>query len=208
MTSTASRGLPGPAPPAAGAAVTVPRTISWRSVQGRRGRRDLRAEAGRDECGEKECGGGRTLASIGAPGRMSNARWTQACRGEFPRKPFTVACVQQCWTLPTPLGAVAKCLTLRPPFEQPCVAAVVLVGSASVGSAQAARASAPQAKHASICAQGVKVYTDRAQIPVPFDTLDIPAPDGPVRVTNEQEAEAAELAMRGRAGSSEQRASS
>ena len=36
---------------------------------------------------------------------------------------------------------------------------------------------------------------------MPFDTLDIPAPDGPVRVTNEQEAEAAELAMRGRAGS-------
>jgi hypothetical protein len=82
------------------------------------------------------------------------------------------------------------------------VAAVVFVGSASAAGAQGARASStPQVKHAPICAQGVKVYTDRSQIPVPFDTLEVPAPDGPVRVTNEQEAEAAELALRGRAGS-------
>jgi hypothetical protein len=52
-----------------------------------------------------------------------------------------------------------------------------------------------------VCAKAVKVYTDRSQIPVPFDTLEVPPSDGPVRVTNEQEAEAAELAMRGRAGS-------
>jgi hypothetical protein len=76
-----------------------------------------------------------------------------------------------------------------------------LVGITSVAGAQGARQSSPAAKHAPICAKGVKVYTDRTQVPVPFDTLDVPRPDGPVRVTNEQEAEAAELAMRERAGS-------
>jgi hypothetical protein len=79
--------------------------------------------------------------------------------------------------------------------------AAALVGMASVASAQGAPQSSSAAKHAPICAKGVKVYTDRSQVPVPFDTLDIPRPDGPVRVTNEQEAEAAELALRERAGS-------
>jgi len=76
--------------------------------------------------------------------------------------------------------------------------ALSLVASASIASAQGSSANA---KHAPICAKGVKVYTDRSQVPVPFDTLEVPRPDAPVRVTNEQEAEAAELAMRGRAGS-------
>lgn len=76
-------------------------------------------------------------------------------------------------------------------------AAVVLAGSAAVGSAQDAK----PAKHTPICAKGVRIYTERNQVPVPFDTLQVPSPDGPVRVTNEQEAEAAELAMRARAGS-------
>lgn len=81
-------------------------------------------------------------------------------------------------------------------------AGVVFVTSAGVAGAQGARGSSPTAaKHAPICAQGVKVYTDRSQVPVPFDTLEVPPPDAPVRVTSEQEAEAAELAMRGRAGS-------
>ena len=79
--------------------------------------------------------------------------------------------------------------------------AVLLGATAAVATAQNASASKPAAKHAPVCAKGVKVYTDRSQIPVPFDTLEVPPPDGPVRVTNEQEAEAAELAMRGRAGS-------
>lgn len=76
--------------------------------------------------------------------------------------------------------------------------AIVLVGSAGVAGAQSAK---PAPKHAPVCAKGVKVYTERGQIAVPFDTLEVPRPDAPVRVTNEQEAEAAELAMRGRAGS-------
>ncbi len=80
-------------------------------------------------------------------------------------------------------------------------ATAALVGLSSVASAQGARGSStPAAKHAPVCAKAVKVYTDRSQIPTPFDTLEVPPPDGPVRVTNEQEAEAAELAMRGRAG--------
>jgi hypothetical protein len=80
--------------------------------------------------------------------------------------------------------------------------AAMFVGTASVASAQGAReSSSTAAKHPPICAKGVKVYTERTQIPVPFDTLDVPPPDGPVRVTNEQEAEAAELALRTRAGS-------
>lgn len=77
-------------------------------------------------------------------------------------------------------------------------AAVILAGSATVASAQSTK---PAVKHTPVCAKGVKVYTDRSQIPVPFDTLDVPPSDTPVRVTNEQEAEAAELALRGRAGS-------
>ena len=85
-----------------------------------------------------------------------------------------------------------------PTVRMAVVAAAVVVGSASVAGAQAAK---PAAKHAPVCAKGVKVYTDRSQIPVPFDTLEVPPPDGPIRVTNEQEAEAAELAMRARAGS-------
>jgi hypothetical protein len=78
-------------------------------------------------------------------------------------------------------------------------AAIVLAGSATAASAQ--KSPPPTAKHTPICAKAVRVYTDRAQIPTPFDTLDVPAPDGPVIVTNDQEAEAAELALRARAGS-------
>jgi len=80
-------------------------------------------------------------------------------------------------------------------------AVVILVAAASIASAQATRSSATTQKHAPICAKGVKIYTERSQIPVPFDTLEVPPPDAPVRVTNEQEMEAAELAMRERAGS-------
>ena len=83
------------------------------------------------------------------------------------------------------------------PIRSAVVAAVVLAASAAVGSAQS---STPATKHTPICAKGVRVYTERSQVPVPFDTLEVPRPDAPIRVTNEQEAEAAELAMRGRAG--------
>jgi hypothetical protein len=72
--------------------------------------------------------------------------------------------------------------------------------TAAVGHAQTA---APTAKtrQPAICAKGVRVYTDKSQVPVSHDTLTMPPADGPVRVTSPEEAEAAELAMRGRAGS-------
>jgi hypothetical protein len=73
----------------------------------------------------------------------------------------------------------------------------------SAGAARAVRAqSTPPAKtRPAVCAQGVRVYTDKSQVPTPHDTLTMPPADGPVRVTSPEEAEAAELAMRGRAGS-------
>lgn len=73
-----------------------------------------------------------------------------------------------------------------------------LVAGASA-SAQQSTAKAPQ--RAPVCAEGVKMYADIKEIPVPHDTVQIPAPDGPIRVTNEEEARAAELLLRKRAGS-------
>jgi hypothetical protein len=72
--------------------------------------------------------------------------------------------------------------------------------AASSAHAQAA-ASPTSAKHVPTCARAIKTYDDIKQIPVPHDTVQIPAPDGPVRVTNEAEAEAAELALKTRAAS-------
>jgi hypothetical protein len=67
--------------------------------------------------------------------------------------------------------------------------------------AHAQAAAAAKAKHPVVCAKGVRVYTDKAQVPVPHDTVTIPPADGPIRITSPDEAEAAELALRGRAGS-------
>lgn len=77
------------------------------------------------------------------------------------------------------------------------VAAVLSIGAAHAGHAQAAA----KPKHPPVCAKGVRIYTDKAQVPVPNDTLTMPPSDGPIRVTSPEEAEAAELALRGRAGS-------
>ena len=52
-----------------------------------------------------------------------------------------------------------------------------------------------------VCAAGVKIYDDIKEVPKPYDSLSVPPADGPVMVTNEAEAEAAQMAMRGRAGS-------
>ena len=78
----------------------------------------------------------------------------------------------------------------------------VVVSLAAVGTAHAQNAAKPSApKHPIVCAKGVRLFTDKAQIPVPYDTLALPPADGPIRVTSPEEAEAAELALRGRAGS-------
>ena len=79
-----------------------------------------------------------------------------------------------------------------------CAAALITTAAAAGLHAQTA---APKPKHTPVCSRGVRVYMDRAQVPVPHDTLTMPPADGPVRVTSAEEAEAAELAMRGRAGS-------
>jgi hypothetical protein len=76
---------------------------------------------------------------------------------------------------------------------------LLTVAAAGISRAQSSDASKP--KHPAVCAQGVRVYTDASQAPTPRDTVQIPAPDGPVRVSSPEEAEAAELALRGRAGS-------
>lgn len=59
----------------------------------------------------------------------------------------------------------------------------------------------PKRAYLPVCAEGVKVYDDIKEVPKPYDSLTVPRSAQPVMVTNEAEAEAAQLAMRGRAGS-------
>ena len=74
--------------------------------------------------------------------------------------------------------------------------------SVAAGVARAQTAATPAApKHPRVCANGVRMYTERSQVPVPHDTLALPPADGPIRINSPDEAEAAELALRGRAGS-------
>lgn len=64
-----------------------------------------------------------------------------------------------------------------------------------------AQAAGPQTKqHSTICSAGVRTYTSVGEVPAPYDTLTLP-PSSPVRVASDEEAAAADLAMRGRAGS-------
>jgi hypothetical protein len=81
------------------------------------------------------------------------------------------------------------------------VACALTILAAHGARAQATPASAAKPKHPVVCAKGVRVYNDRSQVPTPHDTVSIPPADGPIRVTSPDEAEAAELALRGRAGS-------
>ncbi len=77
-----------------------------------------------------------------------------------------------------------------------------VVWFAAAGTAYAQNTAKPPApKHPTVCAKGVRLFTAKSQIPVPYDTLALPPADGPIRVTSPEEAEAAELALRGRAGS-------
>jgi hypothetical protein len=78
------------------------------------------------------------------------------------------------------------------------LSAALLVIGASAANAQAA---SPAPKRVPTCARAVKIYDDIKQIPAPHDTVAIPMPDGPVRVTNEAEMEAAELDLKTRAAS-------
>jgi hypothetical protein len=78
--------------------------------------------------------------------------------------------------------------------------AVISLAAATAAYAQNT-AKPPVPKHPTVCAKGVRLFNDKRQIPVPYDTLPLPPADGPIRVTSPEEAEAAELALRGRAGS-------
>ena len=91
-----------------------------------------------------------------------------------------------------------------PPLDSPVrtLAATLVISVATAGVAGAQNTAAKSAPARSpVCAKGVRVFTEKSQVPVPFDTLRIPPAAGPVIVTSPEEAEAADLAMRGRAGS-------
>src|SRR4051812_43445063 len=97
--------------------------------------------------------------------------------------------------------ASARCLegNSNPFHMKLALSAALLVISASAANAQAPSMSAP--KRVPTCARAIRIYDDIKQIPVPHDTVAIPMPDGPVRITNEAEMEAAELDLKTRAAS-------
>lgn len=71
------------------------------------------------------------------------------------------------------------------------------------GFAVSAGAQTAKPRHAAVCAQGVRIYEDRAKLPAQRDSIVIPPPPGggQIRVSSPEEAEAAEMALRERAGS-------
>ena len=70
------------------------------------------------------------------------------------------------------------------------------------GFAASAGAQTAKARHPAVCAQGVRIYEDRAKLPAQRDSIAIPPPPGggQIRVSSPEEAEAAEMALRERAG--------
>jgi hypothetical protein len=75
-------------------------------------------------------------------------------------------------------------------------------GFASVAAAHTvadAQSTGTARSHPAVCTAGVRVYTEKSQVPAPHDTVALP-PGPPVRVTSPEEAEAAQLALRERAG--------
>jgi hypothetical protein len=90
--------------------------------------------------------------------------------------------------------------TIARAFRSSAAAIIMSFALAAASHAQGAASARPAATRPPVCAKGVRVFTEKSQVPVPFDTLRVPPSDGPVRVTSPEEAEAAELALRGRAG--------
>ena len=86
------------------------------------------------------------------------------------------------------------------PWLRAAMLAIAVSVTAGVAKAQSATTPATPT-HPRVCANGVRMYTDKTQVPVPHDTLALPPADGPIRINSPEEAEAAELALRGRAGS-------
>ncbi len=63
--------------------------------------------------------------------------------------------------------------------------------------AQAAAATAP--RHPTVCAAAVHIYGTRSELPTPFDSLAM-LPGPPIRISSREEAAAAEMQRRERAG--------
>jgi hypothetical protein len=80
-------------------------------------------------------------------------------------------------------------------------AVLVLAGTFAGAAGAQSSAKATPAPHPAVCAQGVRVYNSLSEVTAPYDTLSLPPSDAPIRVTNPDEAAAAELMVRGRAGS-------
>jgi hypothetical protein len=82
-----------------------------------------------------------------------------------------------------------------------CAAVVAAVLSAVpvAAPAQRAGAAAPLA-HPKVCAEGVREFYSKADIPTPYDTLVMP-PSEPIRVSSPEEAAAAGRLVREKAGS-------
>ena len=80
------------------------------------------------------------------------------------------------------------------------VIVAALVSAVPVAARAQETGAAAQPAHPKVCADGVREYYSKAEIPTPYDTLVMP-PSEPVRVTSPEEAEAAQRLMRERAGS-------
>lgn len=78
-------------------------------------------------------------------------------------------------------------------------AAIAISGPVIPASALAQGAVPPA--HPAVCADGIRTYTSLDLVPTPFDTLGMPPPGTPIRVTNPDEAAAADRRMAERAGS-------
>jgi len=64
-----------------------------------------------------------------------------------------------------------------------------------------AQAASQPGAHPQVCAKGVRMYDSLNDVPFPRDSIVVPPAAAPVVVTNPDEAEAARMAMLGRAGS-------
>jgi hypothetical protein len=79
-------------------------------------------------------------------------------------------------------------------------AAVIAALSCAVPFVARAQQTAAAAAHPKVCAEGVREYYSKADLPTPYDTLVMPSSE-PVRVTSPEELEAAQRLMRAQAGS-------
>ena len=120
------------------------------------------------------------------------------CRDDFRGNHCLTPRVQHMLDYITPLSEFPAMSAVTASIRFASVAIVLSILGVHAAHAQATAAA--KSKHPVVCAKGVRVYTDRSQIPTPHDTVAIP-PAAPIRITSPDEAEAAEMALRERAGS-------